>query len=55
MNLYFIKNILNFETKFTISDAINDLKVAFEKKLFQDTLENDLFFNIKRMNKLNLK
>ena len=50
-----IKNILDFETKFTISDAINDLKAAFEKKLFQDTLSNDLFFNIKRMNKINLK
>tara|TARA_B110001452_G_scaffold258274_1_gene253279 strand:+ start:179 stop:1177 length:999 start_codon:yes stop_codon:yes gene_type:complete len=50
-----IKNMLNFETKFTISDAVNDLKVAFENKVFQDTLNNDLFFNIKRMNKLNIK
>ncbi len=50
-----IKNVLNFNTKFTIHDAVNDLKHAFEKKLFEDTLNNDLYFNIKRMNNLNLK
>ena len=50
-----IKDVLNFETKFTITDAVNDLKFAFENKVFQDTLNNDLFFNIKRMNKLNIK
>jgi nucleoside-diphosphate-sugar epimerase len=50
-----IKKILNFETKFTISDAVNDLKFAFENKLFEDSLNNDLYFNIKRMNKLNIK
>jgi len=50
-----IKKILNFETKFTISDAASDLKLAFEKQLFEDPLNNDLYYNIKRMNKLNLK
>lgn len=50
-----IKNVLNFNTKFTIHDAVNDLKQAFEKNLFKDTLNNDLYFNIKRMNNLNLK
>ena len=50
-----IKNILNFETKFTIDDAVKDLKNAFEKKLFKNTLSNELYFNIKRMNGLNLK
>jgi len=50
-----IKDILNFNTKFTITDAVKDLKEAFEKKLFEDTLNNDLYFNIKRMNNLNLK
>jgi nucleoside-diphosphate-sugar epimerase len=50
-----IKKILNFETKFTISDAVNDLKFAFENKRFKDSLNNDLYFNIKRMNKLNIK
>ena len=50
-----IKKELEFNTKFTISDAVNDLKKAFEKKLFQNTLNNELYFNIKMMNKLNLK
>tara|TARA_Y100000816_G_C26107950_1_gene589601 strand:- start:5459 stop:6439 length:981 start_codon:yes stop_codon:yes gene_type:complete len=50
-----IKNILNFETKFTIDDAVKDLKNAFEKKLLKNTLSNELYFNIKRMNGLNLK
>tara|TARA_B100001057_G_C22841041_1_gene947104 strand:+ start:198 stop:1181 length:984 start_codon:yes stop_codon:yes gene_type:complete len=50
-----IKKILNFETKFTIEDAVIDLKAAFDKNIFKDTLKNDLFFNIKRMNKINLK
>ena len=50
-----IKNILNFETKFTINDAVKDLKAAFEDKLLVNTLNNDLYFNIKRMNNLNLK
>ncbi len=50
-----IKSVLNFQTKFTISDAVNDLKDAFEKKAFLDPLKNDLFFNIKRMNNLRLK
>ena len=50
-----IKTVLNFETKFTIDDAVKDLKNAFEKKLLKDTLSNDLYFNIKRMNGLDLK
>ena len=50
-----IKDVLNFETKFTITDAVNDLKFAFENKLLKNTLENELFFNIKRMNKIKLR
>ena len=50
-----IKNILNFSTKFSINDAVQDLKAAFEDKLLVNTLNNDLYFNIKKMNNLNLK
>ena len=50
-----IKNTLGFETKFTIKDAVQDLKNSFEKKILQNTFENDMFFNIKRMNNINLK
>ena len=48
-----IKNILNFETKFTINDAVKkDLKNAFENKLLTDPIKNSNYFNIKKMRKL---
>ena len=50
-----IKDILNFETKFSVRDAVKDLKKAFENKILTNTFENEMFFNIKRMNNLNLK
>jgi nucleoside-diphosphate-sugar epimerase len=50
-----IKDILGFETKYTINDAVQDLKISFEKKILQNTFENEFFFNIKRMNNINLK
>lgn len=50
-----IKKILGFETKLTISDAINDLKIAFENKLLKNTFENINYFNIKTMQSIKLK
>jgi nucleoside-diphosphate-sugar epimerase len=50
-----IKEILNFETKYTVKNAVLDLKNAFEKKLITNTFEDELFFNIKRMNSLKLQ
>ena len=50
-----IKKILGFETKHSVKDAVLDLKNAFEKKLLVNTFNNELFFNIKRMNNINLK
>ncbi len=50
-----IRKILNFETKFTINDAVKDLVQAFDKKLLINTLSDDIYFNIKRMQKVNLK
>ena len=49
-----IKEILGFETQLTIKDAVQDLKESFEKKILQNTFENEFFFNIKRMNNINL-
>ena len=46
---------LKFKTNFSIEDAVKDLKDAFEKKIFSDTLENEMFFNIKKMKNINLK
>ena len=50
-----IKDILGFETKHTVKDAVLDLKNAFEKKLLTNTFNDEFFFNIKRMNNINLK
>ena len=50
-----IKNILGFSTKKTIEDAVRDLKDAFDKKILSETLTNEKYFNIKRMNNLKLK
>ena len=50
-----IKEILDFETKYTVKNAVSDLMSAFEKKLLINTFDDELFFNIKRMNNINLK
>ena len=49
-----IEKIIGFKTKFTIADAVLDLKKAFEKKLLKDSLNNEMYFNIKRMKSINL-
>ena len=50
-----ISNILNFNTKYTVKDAVSDLKNAFEKKSLINTFNDEFFFNIKRMQSINLK
>ncbi len=49
-----IKKVLNFKTKFTINDAVKDLKKAFEQKLLKDPLNNPEYINIKKMQLINL-
>jgi len=49
-----IKDILGFETKHTVKDAVKDLKNAFENKILINTFNNEFFFNIKRMNSIKL-
>ena len=44
-----IKKVLGFESKHTISDAVTDLKIAFKKGLLPNSLHDDKYFNIKRM------
>lgn len=46
---------LNFICKYDINDAISDLKDAFERKLFLNPLENDDYFNIKKMQSIKIK
>jgi len=49
-----IKNVLGFSTKYSVKDAVNDLKKAFEKKLLINTFDDEMYFNIKRMNSIKL-
>ena len=49
-----IRDILGFTTKFTVQNAVLDLKTAFENNILTNTFENELFYNIKRMNNINL-
>jgi len=50
-----IKDVLDFETKFTIQDAVRDLKKAFDNKLLFNSFENKKYFNIKMMQSIKLK
>ena len=45
---------LGFEAQHTIQEAVEDLKNAFDEGLLPDSLENEMYFNIKRMQSLNL-
>ncbi len=49
-----IKNVLGFETKFTIQDAVRDLKDAFDKNLLPNSFDDEKYFNIKTMNSIKL-
>ena len=50
-----IKSELGFIPKKNIKDAVIDLQNAFKNKFLQNTLDNEFYFNIKRMKNLNLK
>ncbi len=50
-----IQKQLDFLPMFGVEDAIRDLKLAFEKKLLPNSLTDDVYFNIKRMEKIKLK
>lgn len=49
-----IKNEIGFEAKHSIEDAVRDLKTAFDKGLIPDSLNNDLYFNVKLMQRIHL-
>jgi len=50
-----IKNLINFMPKYSVDDAILDLKNSFDNKLFHSSLTNEEYFNIKKMQNLNIK
>ena len=49
-----IEKILGFKSKYTIEDAVNDLKIAFKKGLLPNSLNDEKYFNIQRMNSIKL-
>jgi len=49
-----IKVELGFKTKHTIKEAVSDLCDAFDNNLLPNSLDNEMYFNIKRMQSLNL-
>ena len=49
-----IKDELGFEAQHTIREAVEDLKNAFDNGLLPNSLENEMYFNIKRMQSLSL-
>ena len=49
-----ISNVLNFKPNKNINEAIKDLIAAFEQKLLSNTFNNDEYYNIKKMQKINL-
>tara|TARA_B110000503_G_C7148238_1_gene413941 strand:- start:272 stop:1258 length:987 start_codon:yes stop_codon:yes gene_type:complete len=50
-----IKKDLNFETKKSIEQAVKDLKRSFELGILPNSLSDEKYFNLKRMQSINLK
>lgn len=50
-----MKEVLNFECRYSIEDAIKSLIEAYNKGLIVDGMNNPLYYNIKRMQEINLK
>jgi Nucleoside-diphosphate-sugar epimerases len=50
-----ISNLLDFQPQKNIENAVIDLKKAFNENLLINTFDNEFYFNIKRMNNINLK
>ena len=49
-----IQKKLGFKAKHSIKEAVEDLKKAFDDGLLPDSFENEKYFNIKRMQNINL-
>ena len=47
-----VKEVLGFEPVKSIEDAVTELCRSFKKNLFQNTFENDFYFNVKRLKNL---
>jgi len=50
-----IKKQLGFEPKYTLNDAVDSLAFAFERGFIENPMDNTFYYNIKRMNEINLQ
>ena len=50
-----VKQVLGFETRYTIADAIQDIADAYHRGLIVNPLTNTFYSNIKRMQELKVK
>jgi len=50
-----IKKTLKFFPNYEVSNAIKDILNAFKEKKFKNSLSNEMYFNIKRMQSIQLK
>ncbi len=49
-----IEKILNFKSRFTVKESIYDLKKAFQNNLLPNSLYDEKYFNIKKMQSIKL-
>ncbi len=50
-----IKTILNFQPNHSIEDAISELCLAFKNNLLPNSFDNDNYFNVKKLQNLQVK
>ena len=50
-----ISEVLGFTARHTIRDAVADIRNAFDEGLLPNSLEDERYFNLKRMRSLNLQ
>ena len=50
-----IKKELGFKNMYNTADAVKDIKNAFKLNLFNDSLNNEIYFNVKMMKKIHLQ
>ena len=47
-----VKEVLGFEPVKSVEDAVTELCTCFKKNLFQNTFDDDFYFNVKRLKNL---
>ena len=50
-----VKKILDFQPKYTIENAVKELCDSFKKGELKNSFEDDKYFNVKRLKKIQAK